>query len=294
MNRWTAWLVTIALLTGTASSQILSDRESKQYRKDVKNAILDNERVLIPDADALKAISLGNTSLMADLLWIKLIQYFGTGSPFATYQAIPGYIERITDLDPKFAYAYQFGLLVLPFMNQAERAEQLGLKSEPYITNDGMVSFYMASNYHINLKNYKKAAEYYERASKQEGAPGASERLAAIALSQSKESINDRLVAINFWQTVIDNSKSEGEKKRAEAWLYHMQIVYALEVFVEQYKGKTGAFPADLQQLVTEKYLASIPPSPIYRRLILDNKTGRISFDTLDQAAYEKSLEEPE
>ncbi len=291
MKRSVAWLITLVFIVGSVSSQALWDSASKQYRKNIRNAALDNEKVLIPEADALRALSLGNNALAADLLWVRLIQYFGTASAFATYQAIPGYVQRVTDLDPKFAYAYEFGLLVLPFMNKAEEAEQLGLKSEKYINNDGMISFYMASNYHINLKNYKKAAEYYDRASKQEGAPEASKQLAAIAYSQTREDINDRLIAINFWETVIANAKNEAEKARSEAWLEHMQIVYALEIQAAAFKQKVGRYPTDLQELVTAKYIKAVPPSPIYRKLILDSDTGRISFTTLDQEAYRKSLD---
>jgi hypothetical protein len=139
--------------------------------------------------------------------------------------------------------------------------------------------------YHLNLKNYVRAAQLYQEASKQPGAPGAAVTLAGTALANINGTAADRLVAAAFWETVYEKATDQGEKDRAKAWYEELQIVYSIEISAQQYKAKTGNYPADIQALVTAGYLSSYPASPAKRIMVLDPANGKVDFSKIDYDA---------
>src|SRR3972149_6454307 len=68
------------------------------------------EETLYFSSSALKRLSLGYKELLADIYWMRALQYFGGGrfkekNPEMLYH----YFDILTDLDPKFVNAYRFG-----------------------------------------------------------------------------------------------------------------------------------------------------------------------------------------
>lgn len=280
-SRRVGWLLTILTLGSLAATQAVWDTSSAKYNQEKKRAALMLAEPALPSTAALKFLSLNQGPALADLLWLRSIQYFGQGNPYGQYPSLGKIITTVTELDPKFAYAYQFGLVVLPFMKQVEPAETLATRAEKELPNDGLITFYAASLYHLNLKDYKKAAALYEKASTLSGAPPASSYLAGIALASASGSINDRQAALAFWKAVYDNAKDDSERERAATWFAHMQVVISIEIAAGQFKTAHGRFPLNLQELVDTGYLPTIPESPIGRRLILDPATGTVDFSEL-------------
>lgn len=280
-TRLLIWFLSLLTLASVVSAQAIYDRSTTTFAKDRKHAILAASEPLVPSSSTLKAVSLGYTSALADYLWLQTIQYFGGGSAYGKYPALGGMIDTITTLDPKFEYPYEFGLVVLPFMDAADKAVAIGERGQKELPGNGLLTYYLASVYHLNLKDYKKASALYDKASQEPGAPGAAKELAGVTLSQINESVNDRLVAITFWKTVYENATSDSEKERAKNWFTHMQIVYSLELASDQYKKDKGHYPASLQTLVEDRYISQVPVSPINRLFDLNPATGRVTWNRL-------------
>jgi len=274
-------LLTVLVLLSLGSTQAIYDKSTTSFAKDRKHAILAANEPLLPSVATLKALSLGNRSALADYIWIQTIQYFGGGSAYAHYPALGGMLDTVTQLDPKFAFPYEFSLIVLPFMNQAEKARDIGERGQVEVPGNGLQTFYLASVYQLNLHDYKKAAFYYEKAAKEPDAPNSASQLAGVSLAKVNDTLNDREVALDFWKTVYENATSDSEKERAKNWFEHMQIVYSLELAAQQYKTEHGSYPDSLQTLVDRRYISSIPKSPINRVLEYHADTGKISFDQL-------------
>jgi tetratricopeptide (TPR) repeat protein len=218
---------------------------------------------------------------MADIVWLQTIQYFGAGTPYGKYKSLGSLLDTITQLDPKFEYPYEFGLVVLPFMDQTDMAIKLGERAQKEIPNNGLLSYYLASDYHLYKKDYAKAAKYYQLASTQPGSPTAAKTLAATALGQVDNSIDDRLVAAEFWKTVFDSTSDPDRKELAARWYKQMQDIYAIEKAAIAYKAKTGSFPHTQTDLVQAGFIASEFVSPVGRELKLDPATGKVNFDNL-------------
>ena len=273
-------LVVLALIS-VSSAQGIYDTASAPFVKAKELSAIKLAEPALPSSKALTILSLGNTSALADLLWIDTIQYFGAGNPYQNYPSLGKLATTITDLDPKFEKPYEFSLVTLPFMGQSDTAVTLGLKAQTTIPNNGLLTYYLATVYHLNFKDYANAAKYYKLASTEPGAPGAAALLAATSLDQISNSLNDRLIAASFWQTVYENATNEDEKARAKSWYEQMQIVYSIELSASQYKTKYGSYPVSLDALVQTGYLSSVPVSPVNRKLSLDPQTGKVDFSQL-------------
>jgi len=66
--------------------------------------------------DLLRAATFGYANLASDGNWLDAIQYYGELShENEDYRKLPGMLERVTELDPNFDYAYQFAGQSLPF-----------------------------------------------------------------------------------------------------------------------------------------------------------------------------------
>ena len=273
------FLIPFLLLGAIAWTQNRYDISSHNLGLKEFQASLDLSDPLVPSPTALKIISLGRPEVAADILWLSTIQYFGSGRDFSAFKSFGSLLDRITQLDPRFEYPYEFGMVVLPYMNQSDQAITLGLRAQQALPNDGLLTYYLATIYHLNKHDYRNAAKYYQLATTEPGAPGAARTLAATALSKLDSSLNDRLVAMTFWQTVYENAKNPDDKDRAEKWFTQLSIVYNLEKAAQNFQEQKGRYPASLQELKDEGFIPGIPESPVGRQMILDPNTGKINFD---------------
>lgn len=280
--RLPASLLSLALILAVAASQFSYDSATQGFKAQLKQASLNLSEPLLPTVPALQALSFGNQPLVADLLWLDTIQYFGQGNPYGTYPSLGPILDRITSIDPNYEYPYEFGMVVLPFMKQADIAVTLGERAQQHITSNGLLSYYLATVYHLNLKDYEKAGHYYELASTQPGAPTAAKHLAGVAYAHADSSLDKRLVAVSFWETVYKNAKNEDERTQAKNWYLHTQLVYQIELAAQTYKTQNGHFPASIAELTQKGFLPGTPVSPIGRLLLFHPDTGKVSFDQLD------------
>ena len=270
--------ISLLLLGCVIGAQQGYDLSSRGFKAAQQAKAVSFAEPLVPSTQALRFLSLGDNQLAADLLWIDTIQYFGAGNPYGKYAALGPMLDRITALDPQFEYPYEFGLVVLPYMDQSRTAVTLGLRAQDALPNNGLLTYYLATVYHLDLKDYKNAATYYQKASKEPGSPPAAVTLAGVSLSHLSDSLEDRVVALAYWQTVYDNAKSDDERTRAKAWYDNTNNAYALEKAAASFKDNRGRYPQNFQELIDAKLIPSVPDSPIGLSYVLDPATGRVSF----------------
>jgi len=67
-----------------------------------------------------------------------------------------------------------------------------------------------------------------------------------------------------------------GSLKQAKQNAGKAADVASLNRVVEQYLVDKGHYPADLNELVTEKYIREIPPAPAGMKIDYDSQTGKI------------------
>lgn len=127
---------------------------------------IDVNMLFVPSATMVKAGASGFENMLADSLWLTLLQYYGERyfSENRDMVNLDAMFALITDLDPKFWYAYWLGAWALGDNGQTDAAIRLLEKGErlnpdhlhyPYL--QGFVRF-------LFLSDFAGAAACFERA----------------------------------------------------------------------------------------------------------------------------------
>lgn len=226
----------------------------------------------------MKRMALGFDSLVADGYWIRAVVYYGrqrlSEKADKNYDLLFPLLNVVTYLDPRFTVAYRFGSIFLSeqFPGGPGRPDlaiellQRGRERSPerweYAHDIGFV-------YYWNYRDYKKAAEWFEIASRVPGAPFWLKTTAASMLTEG----GDRAAARTLWQQLYDSAELDWLKKNAEirlAQLDALEAIDLLNLIVWRYEARTGRFPASWHELVQMRVLAREPLDPTGTPFVLD------------------------
>ena len=166
----------------------------------------------LPSGPYLRMAALEFKEAAADLLWLQAIQFVGNKDPSGRdYNWFYNVIDRVTDLDPKFAYSYQLGGIVLSVLSDhvdlSNALLEKGLKHNP---NDWQIPFHLGFNYLYHIQDPLKAAQYMEIASKLEGSPPYLPLLTARLYKEGGE----KQTALIFLEGMYRASKDEKIRER--------------------------------------------------------------------------------
>lgn len=224
-----------------------------QYYFDIKKSGRPANPTAIIPAPIIKLGNLGLDSASAALLWVYSIQSFTTHP-----QEMPKLIRTVTELDPRFSYPYAFATLTLPDLGFIEEGLEIGLRGLREADPDWRIPYYLATTYHIHLKDRKNAALNFDIAAR---TPGAPEQVSRIA-SRYGSSANAREQTKEVWASIYETTNDETVRERAKNYLLQVEILELLERSVEIYKNKFGVKPKKIEDLVRPGILKAIPPNP--------------------------------
>lgn len=224
-----------------------------QYYFDIQKGIRPRIPPSTIPAEIIKMVDLGLHSAASSLMWIYTIQQ-ATDYP----QELPELIQNVNKLDPRFSYPYAFGALILPAFNMNDQAIEIAERGIANADPDWRIPYYLATTYHIFLKDRKNAALYFDLAAKTSNAP---DNIKIVA-SRYGTSKSTREQTKTIWESIYENSNDELVKESARAHLVQIEILGLLEKAVSIYKQKLGKYPENINDLVSAKILKAIPPSP--------------------------------
>lgn len=239
----------------------------------------------------LKRLSLGYEGLMADIYWTRAVQYFGRKhrQGAVEYKLLAPLLEITTSLDPHLVVAYQFGANFLSAKppngaGMPERAVELvesGIRANP---EEWRLYYNLGFIYYLELHDYGKAAEAFERGSK---IPNAHPFLKVMAANMAQHA-GETEMAHMLWITTFESTQDRQIKFNAVAHLRALQVdedVAGLEKLVDQYRQRTGRWPASFAELVSAGMLGGIPVDPTGRayRLMSD---GRIEVRNPEELPF--------
>lgn len=177
-----------------------------------KPAVPLDETLYLQSGRALKAFSLGFDALLADLYWLRAIQYFGgkleaanAGAPEINltnvgpgqFASLPTLLNIVTELDPGYIAAYRFGATFLPAQQAVALAER-GLRENP-----AEWRLYLDLGFlHWQQKRFAAAQSVFERGSRVAGAPEWLQVLAATMAAKG----NDRTTARAIFERLYENT----------------------------------------------------------------------------------------
>ncbi len=243
-----------------------------------------------PSGPLLERLSLSYDALMADVYWIRAIQYFGgtrrSSDPDKGYGRLYPLLDRVTTLDPDFNIAYRFGSIFLAEVypdgpgrpDQAIALLKKGFAARPdrwqYLQDIGFVHYWW-------LQDYEAAAEWFLRASEVPGSSWWLETLAATTLAQG----GDREASRVLWQHLAadadaDNAWLRQEAVRRLAQLTALDDIDALAATVDEFARRAQAFPTTWQLLVDADALPGVPVDPAGVPYALDPTQRRVDVSS--------------
>lgn len=227
-----------------------------------------DEVLFLSSPKVIKRASLGYDGLMACIYWTRAVQYFGYRHHnfAASYNLLAPLLEITTHLDPHLLVAYEFGTSFLApkpphGAGQPERAIELmeyGIQNNP----DNWKLYYdLGFVYYMELRDYKKAAETFERGSH---VPNAHPFLKVMA-AQMAEHAGEYETARMLWSATYQTAQDAQIKENAVEHLRALRVdedVKHLQEAVTRFGERTGRLPASMAELAAAERLAGTPVDP--------------------------------
>jgi tetratricopeptide (TPR) repeat protein len=285
------------------------------------------DTLYLPDPAFLQFSSLGNETLMADLLWLQTIQYYGDRvskskvSPF-----LYRYFDAITSLDPDFISAYLFAGYVMgdepDLRDDAVKILHKGMRLNP---ENWQLPYQLAMFYHLYFKDAQKAAETFELVSRIPQAPAIAKSLAA-QLYRKADTLGSCMVSLRLWSQNLAQTSEKHLREKTERHFIETSIfcdLIRIRQAIESYrKRKISAptptpaptalqrrsrlrrvvpkptpvpvpvtlYPANLSELVKLGLLAEEPKDFFKRPYLYDPSTGSVKVQPLPWPVYDVEL----
>jgi tetratricopeptide (TPR) repeat protein len=232
------------------------------FRKKVPGSSI----IYIPSGQYLKHGTFGNSSLLADLIYIWAIQYYSDYTIPDMYEYLDHIFSIINELDPTYLDPYDVGAVIAAYeaedLDLALKILDRGLEKNP----EQWVFPYMGAHYAQMInKDHELAQEYYKKAMDIEGVPPIVKRLYANAIFKSM----DYKRAMQTWLEIYETAKEERVKKIASNHLYNIKATIDIQNIneaIEKFKEKYGRNPM----------LDSLPKDLDGKEYIYDSRTGEV------------------
>lgn len=267
----TAGCLLMALWAATVSALTLLERQRPASPQAAELSYL-------PKGEYLKVAVLGYRQAVADLIWVKAVHLLG-GRQRAVeeYRAAYHAVDVLTDLDPKFVYAYQAtGTILAIWGNLIPESVAILTKGVTHNPEVWELPFLLGYTYYFEQREPAKAAPYFRLASRLKGAPG---YLSGLATRMTVEA-GDLDAALEFLQRMYQQQQDprlrEGLEQRIREVVAEKDIGF-LEGGVRQYRARYGRLPLRLEDLVTRGIIQQIPEEPLGGSYRLNSADGTVT-----------------
>jgi len=273
-------IVTILLLLMvSAGIQAVRDRDRARFEPP-------GGMLWLQSGPAMKRMSLGYDTLVADVYWIRAVVYYGgqriVEESRRNYDLLYPMLDLVTYLDPRFTVAYRFGAIFLtePYPNGPGRSDLAIRLLERGIAQDGGRWEYMHDIgfiYYWWLQDYARAAEWFDRGGQVPGAPAWLAPMAATTLAVG----GDRQSSRTLWRQLLESSDLGWIRSNAERRLLQldaMDMIDQLNIIAERFAAREGHPAQSWQALAQGERLRGIPVDPAGVPFVINPTTGRIGL----------------
>lgn len=226
------------------------------------------EVLYLPSSKTLKRLSLGYSGLLADIYWTRAVQYFGSKHMRRSmrYDLLYPLLDITTDLDPHIIVAYEYGSVFLSQQppngagqpDEAVSLIQKGIRENP---DYWRLYFTLGFVHYMDRHDPKSAEEAFRKGSE---LPGALPWMRVMAARMAERSKDIRTAQL-LWQAVFENSAGKEVKSTARLHLTSIQAdidISALERLAQDYRQRTGQWPANWGEVIRSGLLRGIPLDP--------------------------------
>jgi tetratricopeptide (TPR) repeat protein len=197
-----------ALMLLVAASRGVEGLAEKKHRLEV---------LYLPSGQFIEQASLGYRDLAADILWFRMVQYYGGYRMGENDIALFAHlVDVITDLDPQFVYAYVFGALIisqdLGEFKQGIGFLEKGVRNNPH---DWWLPFQLGFLHYVYARDYPQALVYFEKAARLPGASPQAARFAAFVAGKA----GYVETSIAMWEELARTSDNRYVRELAERYI---------------------------------------------------------------------------
>jgi len=259
----------------------------------------DPDLLYFSSPSAVKIMALGYENILADIYWMRTIQYYGRRDKAdkrpIRYKNLSNLLDITTTLDPYLVDVYSIGSFFLSEdepvgAGQPEEAVKLfdkGIKAHPdkwrLLYDKGLV-------YYIYLQDFKAAGNIWLEASRMQGAPDYLEPLATNSLFEGGAMDTARAL----WQRQYEESLRPDVKENALNHLISIQVaedLWVLEFLLGVYRLENGMYPQSLSKLLPDEPGMIETMDPLGTPYSYDPETGSLGLSPDSEVLY---LEVPE
>jgi tetratricopeptide (TPR) repeat protein len=226
------------------------------------------EVLYLPSGKTVKRLSLGYSSLLADIYWTRAVQYFGSRHIRSAehYELLDPLLQITTDLDPQLIVAYENGSIFLSQQipegaGQPDKAVALiekGIRANPLYWR---LYFNLGFIHYMDRHDYKAAQQAFEKGSE---VPGALAWMKVMAARMAEKG-NDPSTATYLWKTIFDTTTDNNIKDSAAKHLLSLRAdsdMDQLEQLTRAYYERMHTYPETWLDLVRAGLLRGIPTDP--------------------------------
>lgn len=221
--------------------------------------VITEERLYFSSGETIRKMSLGLHSLVAEIYWIRTVQYFGrklldTSGPFTgdtrniRMDLLAPLLNIVVTLDPQHIPAYRFGAIFLP---ERDLAAAIALLERGVRENPQAWRLYQDLGY-INWKasDYLKASEWYERGSQISGVPSWMGDLAGLMKIKGGERKTAQQIYEGYLSSDDPNIRAQAAARLKQ--LRMLDEIDAINNLLALYKEQTGTCLASLRLLAAK------------------------------------------
>ncbi len=230
---------------------------------------VEGEYLLLRSGPVIQKLSLGYSSLLADIYWTRAVQYYGNrvGIPGAKFDLLWPLLDVTTTLDPGLIPAYRFGAIFLSEpgnvgAGRTDLAIQLvkrGIAANP---GEWRLGTDLGFLYYWRMKDYPDAAGAYLATSKNPEVPPWVKMMAARIEDKGGSIENSRMI----WRELYESTQDAVIKNDAARQLQYLAAQddeAHLDELVDQYRQRFGHWPVSLDQIRAAGLLPGIPVDPV-------------------------------
>jgi len=282
MTTRTAVAAMVLLSVAVVGLQALEDRARTAMTPEADAA----DYLYVQSPAVLKRAALSYDALVADLYWIRAVQYYG-GKRLSkgprNYDLLYPLLDLTTSVDPYFDIAYRFGAIFLgeQYPGGAGRPDlgiallQKGLRAQPdkwqFAEDIGFVYYWW-------VHDYQMAGEWFRRASEMPNAPEWLMPLAAVTLAKGGSRASSR----TLWSEIMRNADADWLQRQALFRLKQLDAMDGIdfvERIVQQYRDRTGVPPTSWNDMIRARLIRAVPADPTGIPFQLDPSTGKVTLD---------------
>lgn len=224
--------------------------------------------LFISSPEFVKRASLGYSGLLADIYWMRVVQYFGHKhlANSMEYKALAPLLDITTTLDPHLVVAYEWGSTFLDQPPPSGAGDddaaialiRKGIRNNP---DDWHLYFTLGFIQYLGKHDYLAAAQTFAEGSR---VPHAHPWLKIMAAKMLSDAGSDE-TARYLWQNIYDESTDTSLKQNAAVHLACLTVdqeIPQLEGLTAEYRHRFGHNPQTWRELALAGALRAIPLDP--------------------------------